>query len=108
MYFQKHLNFHREFVYQVGGRLTDLLVAVAIALVFRSVWALPAGIVAMNLVKAVLSYGIHEYRPHIEFDLKLGREMFGFGKWMFASSILVFIAGQEMMPLSAGTFLLLH
>lgn len=94
MYFRKHLNFHREFVYQVGGRLIDLLVAVVIALVFQSVWALPAGIVAMNLVKAAFSYGIHEYRPRIEFDLELGREMFGFGKWMFASSILVFIYGQ--------------
>lgn len=94
MYFRKHLNFHREFVYQVGGRLMDLLVAVTIALEFRSVWALPAGIVAMNLVKAVLSYGIHDYRPSIEFDLNLGREMFGFGKWMFVSSILVFIYGQ--------------
>lgn len=94
MYFQKHLNFHREFVYQVGGRLVDLLVAVAIALVFRSIWALPAGIVAMNLTKAGLSYGIHEYRPRIEFDLELGQEMFGFGKWMLASSILVFLVNQ--------------
>ncbi|WP_281194379.1 lipopolysaccharide biosynthesis protein [Halorubrum sp. F4] len=94
MYFRKHLNFHREFVYQVGGRLIDLLVAVTIAVVFQSVWALPAGIVAMNLAKAAISYGIHEYRPRIEFDLELGRDMFDFGKWMFVSSILVFITGQ--------------
>lgn len=94
MYFRKHLNFHREFVYQVGGRLIDLLVAVAIAIVFQSVWALPAGIVAMNLMKAALSYGIHEYRPRVKFDLDLGREMFSFGKWMFASSILVFLVNQ--------------
>ena len=94
MYFQKNLNFHREFVYQVGGRLVDLLVAVVIALVFRSVWALAVGIVAMNLVKLGLSYGIHEYRPNIEFNLAYGKEMFAFGKWMFASSILVFIYGQ--------------
>lgn len=94
MYFRKNLNFHREFVYQVGGRLIDLLVAVSIALVYQSVWALPAGIVAMNLMKAALSYGIHEYRPRVEFELTLGQEMFDFGKWMLASSILVFIAGQ--------------
>ncbi|MYL66713.1 lipopolysaccharide biosynthesis protein [Halorubrum distributum] len=94
MYFRKHLNFHREFMYQVGGRLIDLLVAVAIALVFQNAWALPAGIVAMNLAKAAISYEIHEYRPRVEFVLELGQEMFGFGKWMLASSILVFIAGQ--------------
>ncbi|QRY24857.1 lipopolysaccharide biosynthesis protein [Halobacterium sp. BOL4-2] len=94
VYFQKNLNFHREFVYQVGGRFVDLIVAVVIAFVFRSVWALAVGIVAMNLVKLVLSYGIHEYRPDMEFNLAYGKEMFAFGKWMFASAILVFLYGQ--------------
>lgn len=94
MYFQKSLNFHREFAYQVGGRFIDLIVAVVIALAFGSVWALPIGIIMMNLTKFVLSYQIHEYRPHIDFNLKYGKEMFGFGKWMFASAILVFLYSQ--------------
>lgn len=94
MYFQKNLNFHKEFVYQVGGRLVDLIVALAIALIFRSVWALVAGIVAMNFVKFVISYWIHEYRPNIEFNLAYGKEMFGFGKWLFVSAILMFLYGQ--------------
>ncbi|MBX0325907.1 lipopolysaccharide biosynthesis protein [Halomicroarcula sp. F13] len=94
MYFQKNLNFHKEFVYQVGGRLVDLTVAVVIALFLRSVWALVAGIVAMNFVKFVISYGIHEYRPNLEFNLAYGKEMFGFGKWLLVSAILVFLYGQ--------------
>ncbi len=94
MYFQKNLNFHREFIYQVGGRLVDLVVAVVIAFVFRSVWALVAGIVAMNAIKLIISYRIHKFRPNIEFNLGYGREMFGFGKWMFASAILVFLYRQ--------------
>jgi O-antigen/teichoic acid export membrane protein len=94
MYFQKNLNFHKEFVYQVGGRLVDLTVAVVIALIFGSVWALVAGIVAMNFVKFVISYGIHEYRPNIEFNFAYGKEMFGFGKWLLVSAILVFLYGQ--------------
>lgn len=94
MYFQKNLNFHREFIYQVGARLIDLFVATTIAIVSHSVWALPAGILSMNLMKVALSYGIHEYRPRIEFNLDRGREMFSFGKWMFVSSIFVFLTGQ--------------
>ncbi|AQL43309.1 lipopolysaccharide biosynthesis protein [Halorientalis sp. IM1011] len=94
VYFQKNLNFHREFIYQVGGRSSDLVVAVVFALLFQSVWALVFGIVAMNLVKFALSYGIHDYRPSIEFDLEYGKEMFGFGKWMFASAVLIFLYGQ--------------
>jgi O-antigen/teichoic acid export membrane protein len=81
-------------VYQVGGRLVDLIVAVVIALVFGSVWALVAGIVAMNIMKLVTSYAIHAYRPNIEFNIAYGKEMFGFGKWLFVSAILVFLYGQ--------------
>jgi len=94
VYFQKDLNFHREFVYQVGSRFTDLVVAVAFALVFGSVWALVAGNVASKVVKLVMSYGIHSFRPTIEFELDYAMEMFDFGKWMFISTILVFLYGQ--------------
>ncbi|MDB2282657.1 lipopolysaccharide biosynthesis protein [Halorubrum ezzemoulense] len=94
VYFQKDLNFHREFVYQVGSRFTDLVVAVAFALVFRSVWALVAGNVASKIVKLVMSYAIHSFRPIIEFELDYAKEMFDFGKWMFISTILMFLYGQ--------------
>jgi O-antigen/teichoic acid export membrane protein len=94
MYFRKNLNFHREFAYQIGGRAIDLVVAVAIAFAFRTVWALAVGIVAMNFVKLGLSYGIHEYRPSPEFDFDYGKEMFSFGKWMLASAVLLFLYRQ--------------
>lgn len=94
VYFQKDLNFHREFIYQIGSRFTDLIVAVAFALVFRSVWALVAGNLASKIVKLVMSYGIHSFRPTIEFNLDYAKEMFDFGKWMFISTILVFLYGQ--------------
>jgi len=94
MYFQKNLNFHKEFVYQVGGRLVDFTVAVIIALVSGSVWALVAGIVAMNFMKFIISYSIHDYRPNIKFDFAYGKEMFGFGKWLLVSAILGFLYGQ--------------
>lgn len=94
IYFQKNLNFHKEFVYQVGGRLVDLTVTVAVALILRSVWALVAGIVAVNFVKFIISYSIHEYRPSIEFNFAYGKEMFDFGKWLLVSTILMFLYGQ--------------
>lgn len=94
VYFQKDLNFHREFVYQIVGRLVDLVIAVLFALIFGSVWALAAGILGMNLVKLLLSYGIHGFRPELEFNIEYGKEMFGFGKWMLASAALLFLYRQ--------------
>lgn len=94
IYFQKDLNFHKEFIYKVGGRVVDLIVAVAIAVVYQSVWALAAGLIAGRVTMVLLSYGIDNYRPSIEFNIDYAREMFGFGKWMFASGILMFLYGQ--------------
>ncbi|WP_241768275.1 lipopolysaccharide biosynthesis protein [Haloferax sp. ATB1] len=94
VYFQKDLHFHKEFIYKVGGRTIDILVAVATALVYQSVWALLAGLLAGRVVMVILSYAIHDYRPGIEFNREYAGEMFEFGKWMFASGILVFLYGQ--------------
>jgi len=94
VYFEKNLNFHKEFVYQVGARFVDLVVALIIALMYRSVWALVAGIIGMNLLKLILSYIIHDFRPSVGFNIDYFKEMFSFGKWMFISSILIFLYGQ--------------
>lgn len=94
MYFQKNLHFHKEFAYQIGSRLVDLAIAVGLAVATGSVLALPIGIAALNVSKFSISYVIDDYRPSIEFNLEQAKEMFGFGKWIFISSILVFLYGQ--------------
>lgn len=94
VYFNKNLDFHREFAFEIGGRVVDLCVAVVAALALGSVWALVFGNVAMRCVRLLLSYLIHDYRPGVEFEPAYAREMFGFGKWMFASSVLIFLYSQ--------------
>jgi len=91
VYFRKDLDFHKEFGYKISARLADFVVAVSFAFVYRSVWALAAGIAAMNLVQFALSYRILDYRPRLEFELEYAREMFGFGKWIFAQACLSFL-----------------
>jgi O-antigen/teichoic acid export membrane protein len=91
IYFRKDLDFHKEFVYQVGGRLIDFSIAIIFTLVIGNAWALVIGIASMNFSKFIISYVIHGYRPDIEFDRQFAREMFGFGKWTFATSILLFL-----------------
>lgn len=94
VYFRKNLNFHKEFVYQIGGRVVDLGVALGFGLVYQSVWALVAGLVAASVTKFVISYILHGYRPSLGFDTEYGKEMFDFGKWLLISSLLIFLYGQ--------------
>lgn len=94
VYFKKNLDFHREFIYQIGGRVIDLAIAITVATITQNVWALALGIIGMNITKLCLSYKVHNYRPSLNFNLEYCKEMFGFGKWIVLSSILVFLYGQ--------------
>jgi len=94
VYFQKELEFNKQFIYQLSGTLADFVVAVSAALILRSVWALVLGLLAGNAVRCFVSYLVHPYRPHLSSDLGKAKELFGFGKWILGSSILVFLITQ--------------
>jgi len=94
IYFQKELEFNKEFVYQFAGTLADFIVAVSAVLILRNVWALVFGLLAGNFARFVVSYLIHPYRPHLSSDLGKAKELFEFGKWVLGSSILVFLLSQ--------------
>ena len=94
IYFQKELAFNKEFIYQFAGTFTDFIVAISAVLIFKNVWALVFGLLAGNAVRCLVSYLIHPYRPRLSGDLAKAKELFGFGKWVFGSSILIFLLTQ--------------
>ena len=57
-------------------------------------WALVYGTLAGAIVTCIMSYLIHSYRPCFDFNLARIRELFGFGKWILGSSILIFLLTQ--------------
>jgi len=94
IYFQKELEFNKEFIYQFAGTLADFIVAVSAVLILRNVWALVFGMLAGNAVRCIVSYLIHPYMPRLSRDLAKAKELFGFGKWVLGSSILIFLIMQ--------------
>lgn len=94
IYFQKELEFNKQFIYQLTGTSADFVVAVSAAFLIRSVWALIFGLLAGNATRLVVSYFIHPYRPHLSLDMEKAKELFGFGKWLLGSNILVFLITQ--------------
>ena len=94
IHFQKELEFNKEFIYQFAGTLADFIVAISAVLILRNVWALVFGLLAGSVTRCFVSYLIHPYRPHLSSDLGKAKELFGFGKWILGSSILVFLITQ--------------
>jgi PST family polysaccharide transporter/lipopolysaccharide exporter len=94
VYFKKRLNFHMEFIYQMGGSVTRFAVSLGWALVSPSVWALVAGLVLAEFTKTVISHLAHGYRPWPAFNLERARELIDYGKWVTGNSILNFLSTE--------------
>jgi len=94
IFFQKELEFNKQFFYEFSSILTYLIVAVTLAFALRNVWALVWGGLAASLVRLVMSYKVHHYRPRLNLRRKEFQELFVFGKWLFGSGLLVFLITQ--------------
>lgn len=94
VYFQKELDFKRQFIFEVSGALFDFIVAISAAFILKNVWALVFGVLAGHFVRFIVSYIVHPYRPKLDLNLGKAKELFGFGKWILGSSILIFLITQ--------------
>lgn len=89
VYLRKNLKFDKQFVYRLSGTIVDTTTAVTFALVYHNVWALIVGLLAGNMIRVLVSYLLHEYRPQLQFDIEAAKELFGYGKWLTLSGIVV-------------------
>jgi len=91
LYFQKEIHFDKLFYLKFSGMIVNVVVSITMAFILKSVWALVYGALSGAFVKTLMSYVLHPYRPRLRFDLEKIKELLSFGKWLFGSSILVFL-----------------
>jgi len=112
--FAKHLRFDKEFLILAGSKIGSFLVAVTLALIFRSYWALVAGIVTGQLIKVVMTYWMHRHRPR--FCVKHWREVLQFTKWLLLGNFMgffynrtdTFVLGKLMSSQMLGLYTIAH
>jgi O-antigen/teichoic acid export membrane protein len=86
--FRKDLNFSAEFRLGVLEKFTSVAIAISLALLLRSYWALVLAIIAEALISVVLSYVLHPYRP--KFSLARWKELWRFSMWLVMTRIAFF------------------
>jgi PST family polysaccharide transporter/lipopolysaccharide exporter len=94
VYLAKDLDYHKNFVLTFGSEFVNVITAIGYAIVFGTVWAFVAGLLAGRVFNVITSYMIHNYRPRLQFDAALAREMISYGKWITISGPLLFLLGQ--------------
>ncbi|MBU0479204.1 lipopolysaccharide biosynthesis protein [bacterium] len=93
-YFEKDLQFKKLFIYNLGSTIASLVVGISLAFILRNVWAIIYGTLAGAVTSLFLSYILHPYRPKFRFELEKLKELFGFGKWILISTVVVFLITQ--------------
>ena len=91
--FRKELNFHKEFRFLLLKRISGFVVTIALAVTFRTFWALIAGIITAKSVSLIISYQLHPYRP--KFSLAAREDLLNFSKWLFISNLINFCRGRS-------------
>lgn len=90
----RELDFKKVAIIENVVGLTSFVIAIAIAWWTRSVWALVASFVAAAVIKTAMSYMLVPGRPVFHVDRKVAIELLHYGKFITASTILMFIASE--------------
>ncbi len=100
--FRKELNFQREFMFRGTIKFFSVIATIALALYFRSYWALVAGTLISAVLELGFSYYLSSYRP--SFTLRAWREMMSFSAWLLLNSFVLFL-NRRMSYLIIGKVL---
>jgi O-antigen/teichoic acid export membrane protein len=92
----KHMEVRKVALLELFVQTFQLIVTVLIALIYPSVWALVAGRLASDAARSVIShFMIPGYRNRFALDRDTVRDLLSFGKWVFASTAVTFLASQS-------------
>ncbi|HEX3437502.1 MAG TPA: lipopolysaccharide biosynthesis protein [Pseudacidobacterium sp.] len=94
VYFDRDLRFLKQCQFVLTSAACDLAVALVVAYLTRSVFALAAGTIAGKIVRVTSSYLMQSYRPRFRIKKDNFSTLFRFGKWMFLSTMLQFVLFQ--------------
>lgn len=104
----RHLALGRVTLLDLLSQFIGIVTMVVLALMFRSVWALVAGQLVGAVAKLLLMhFGLPGIRNEFRLERRAVRELVGFGKWVFLSTVAGFLALQGD-KLILGKFLTLE
>ena len=108
--FRRDLTFEKEFVLMLLPRLASIVVAIGLAWAFQSHWALVSAILASIVLRTVLGYRMHPYRPRLRLPAWRQIAGFSFWSWLLSLSSLMrdrcdgFVIGRIFGSAQVGVF----
>ena len=92
--FKKNVQYERLVSFEVIPQVVAVVTTLAVAFAMKSVWALFWGNLVKSTLSTIISYRIHPYRPRFRFGRKEFSDLFGFSKWIYLTTLLLFALNQ--------------
>ncbi len=110
--FRRKLDFKTLFLGRIIGALMHLVVAVPVAIITRSYWALIFGTISVNLSNAIILTIRSTWKPRIYFNFNVFKRMFSFSAWTLCEQVTIwlstymctFIVGKYLSNYYLGLF----
>ena len=108
--FRRNFTFDREFVLRFWPKIISFVVAVTVAAIYHSYWALVFGSLVLRCMGVLMSYIMHPFRP--KFNLQKTSELFSFSLWVYVNNVIMFLrnifinlfTGHTFGPKAAGIY----
>lgn len=91
----RHLVLGRLTALDLAAQVTGILAMVLLAWAMQSVWALVIGALIGSAAKLALTWaGLPGHHNRLRWERTAGKELLGFGKWIFLSTLCGFLLAQ--------------
>jgi O-antigen/teichoic acid export membrane protein len=91
----RNLEIARVTIIDIGSSVFGLAITLAWALIDRTIWSLVIGSIASTVIRTVAShYCIDGTKNRLSLDRESVIELLSFGRWIFVSTALTFLAGE--------------
>ncbi|MDP3921353.1 MAG: lipopolysaccharide biosynthesis protein [Candidatus Omnitrophota bacterium] len=90
----KNMRFKVTAVTELVSSITNSLCAIALVMISPTVWSLVVAYIAKQIVMTSMNWWLSGYRLKFQFDPKLAKELFHFGKFLVGLNVIWFINSQ--------------
>ncbi len=91
---RRHLEIKKLVTIEVGAQAIGVVVMAVHAYFYRSVWALTIGSVVIFAGPMIMGHFLPGHRNRFRWDKDAARDLVGFGKWIFVSTMITFAADK--------------
>jgi O-antigen/teichoic acid export membrane protein len=91
----RHMAVAQLSLYELGGQVATLAVMIVWAYYNKTIWALVVGSFVSSSIQLIWSYRLKSGQyPRFAWEKESIEDLVSFGKWIFISTVMTFLAGQ--------------